>query len=391
MNISTLKDGNFNSKKVLLRLDLNVPLNEKNEVIDNTRITESLPTIKYLQDQNAKIIILSHLGRPDGKVVEALRLNQVAIELTKLLGKSVKKLNETIGEKVKNEINNMTDEEIILLENTRFYPEEEENEDNFSKELATYADAFVNDAFGTVHRAHASTVGLTKFLPSYAGLLLEKEINVLSSLIKDPKKPLTLITGGAKIDTKIGILDNFLDIADSFLMGGALANTFLAAQGINIAASKSENDKVVVARDFIEKSKSKILIIPIDVKVINALNEAKNIDLGTQTLDPDMKILDIGEKTIQKFIEIISKSQTIIWNGPLGLFEMTGFEMGTKRIAEAVANANAVTVLGGGDTIDAVKRFGIDLNKFTHVSTGGGAMLEFLEGKELPGIQALLK
>lgn len=389
MKISTLKDGDFKSKKVLLRLDLNVPLNEQMEIEDNTRIVESLATLKFLLSQNAKIIILSHLGRPDGKVVENLRLQAVVIELSKLLGKEVKKLNECIGENVKVEISNMKDGDIILLENTRFYPGEEANDESFSKELASYADVFVNDAFGTVHRAHASTVGLTKFLPSYAGLLLEKEISVLSSLMENPKKPLALIAGGAKIDTKIGILEHFLGIADYFMIGGALANTFLAAQGYEIGASKSENDKVPVAKKFINESKNKVLALPTDVKVQTANGELKNVDLSNEKVATDMRILDIGDKTTEKFIELIAKSETIIWNGPLGLYEMRGYENGTKKVAEALANSAKVTVLGGGDTVDSVKRFGFSMEKFTHISTGGGAMLEFLEGKVLPGIQAL--
>lgn len=387
MKISSLKDGDFKSKKVLLRLDLNVPLNEQKEIEDNTRILETLDTIKFLLSQNAKVIILSHLGRPDGKVVEDLRLNPVVSELSKLLGKEVKKLDECIGESVKSYIQNMKDGDVVLLENTRFYPGEEANDDAFSKELASYADVFVNDAFGTVHRAHASTVGLTKFLPSYAGLLLEKEIRVLSGLMENPKKPLALIAGGAKIDTKIGILEHFLGIADYFMIGGALANTFLSAQGHEIGASKSENDKVPVAKSFIEKAQN--LILPIDVKVQTAQGEVKNIDLSTEKIASDMKILDIGDKSVEKFIEVISKSETIIWNGPLGLYEMRGYENGTKKIAEALANSGKVTVLGGGDTVDSVKRFNFPIENFTHISTGGGAMLEFLEGKVLPGIQAL--
>ena len=313
----------------------------------------------------------------------------MALELSKLLGKEVKKLDECLGENVKNVIAGMNDGDIILLENTRFYPGEEMNDDAFSKELASYADLFVNDAFGTVHRAHASTVGLTKFLPSYAGLLLEKEINVLSGLMENPKKPLMLIAGGAKIDTKIGILEHFLNIADYFLIGGALANTFLSAQGHEIGASKSEAEKVSVAKTFIDQAKGKVLVLPIDVKVQTAQSEIKNIDLSNEKVASDMKILDIGDKTIEKFLELITKSETIIWNGPLGLYEMSGHENGTKKIAEALANCGKVTVLGGGDTVDAVKRFGFPTEKFTHISTGGGAMLEFLEGKVLPGIQAL--
>lgn len=389
MKISTLKDGDFRSKKVLLRLDLNVPLNEQMEIEDNTRIVESLATVKFLLSQNAKIIILSHLGRPDGKVVENLRLNPLVPELSKLLSKEVKKLDECIGENVEKYIAMMSDGGIVLLENTRFYPGEEANDDTFSNELASYADVFVNDAFGTVHRAHASTVGLTKFLPSYAGLLLEKEISVLSGLMENPKKPLALIAGGAKIDTKIGILEHFLNIADYFMIGGALANTFLAAQGYEIGASKSENDKVLVAKKFIDESKNKVLALPTDVKVQTAGGELKNIDLGNEKVASDMRILDIGDKTTEKFIELIAKSETIIWNGPLGLYEMRAYENGTKKVAESLANSGKVTVLGGGDTVDAVKRFGFSTEKFTHISTGGGAMLEFLEGKVLPGIQAL--
>lgn len=389
MKLPVLKDAIVRGKRVLLRCDLNTPLTPDGKVQDNTRIKESLPTIKFLLENGARLIVLSHLGRPDGKVVESLRLNPVADELSVLLGSSVKKLDSCLD--ALDEVMALNDGEICLLENTRFYPGEEENDPLFTEKLARLGEIYVNDAFGTVHRAHSSTSGLAAFLPSYAGLLLEKEINVLSKLLEEPKRPMCLITGGAKIGTKIGILENFLPIADYFLIGGALANTFLAAQGVSIGSSMCENEKISVAKNFLDKSNDKIVILPSDVIVSKDVSKdavARNINLDS--IDHNDKILDIGINTVSKFLEAISKSATVIWNGPLGLYEFPQFANGTHAVADALAKSNVTTIIGGGDTIDAINNFSIPLEKFSHISTGGGAMLEFLEGKELPGIHALM-
>lgn len=389
-NIASISDADLDDKKVLLRLDLNVPI--KNAVIeDETRIIESLNTIKFLLEKKCKIIIVTHLGRPDGIFVDDLKVDIIALSLEKKLGVKVMKLDESIGEDVNNTINNSS-ESVFLLENIRFYEGEEKNDAEFSKQLASLADVFVNDAFAVSHRAHASTVGVCKHLPSYAGFLLEKEIKNMSKLFVNPEKPLTLITGGAKIDTKIGILEHFIDIADYFIIGGALANTFLAAQGYNIGSSLYESNKLDIANHFLNlaSNKNKIVILPTDVVVSTDINTKSDIVLVNQ-IGEDQKILDIGPKTISTAIDLINKSKTIVWNGPLGLYEYPAFAMGTKLIGEGIARSSADSIVGGGDTIDAVNKFDIPLESFSHVSTGGGAMLEFLEGKELPGISSLIR
>jgi len=397
MDIRTLKDiENLEGKKVLLRVDFNVPMNKTTgEIEDDTRIVESLPTIKFLSGKGAKIIIMSHLGRPDGTVKEELRLNKIGELLSKLLNKPVKKLDEVLSENVKQEVEKMKNGEIILLENMRFRKEEEECEPNFTKELSSLGEIFVNDAFGTAHRKHASTAGLADFLPVYAGLLMEKEISNLSKVLDEtPAKPITMIFGGAKIDTKIGIIQHFLDKADYFLIGGGLANTFLFAKKINIGDSLCEKDKSDIATQIIEKLNSKegSLNLPIDAVIAKELsNEAQAEEVAIESLPEGMKILDIGSKTASHFSEIIKKSGTVIWNGPLGVYEYKPFMNGTKQVAEAIAESKCTSIIGGGDTADCIKKLGIPEEKFTHVSTGGGACIEFLSGDKLPGIEILRK
>lgn len=389
-NIASISDADLDGKKVLLRLDLNVPI--KNAVIeDETRIVESLDTIRFLLEKKCKIIIVTHLGRPDGKFVEDLKVDIIAISLEKKLGVNVMKLDESIGENIINTINNSS-ESVFLLENIRFYEGEEKNDAEFAKQLASLADVFVNDAFAVSHRAHASTVGVCKYLKSYAGFLLEKEIKNMSKLFINPEKPLTLIAGGAKIDTKIGILEHFIDIADFFIIGGALANTFLAAQGYKIGSSLYEPNKLDIANNFLKLAadKKKTIILPTDVIVSTDINTGSDTVLINQ-IEDGQKILDIGPKTISEAIDVINKSKTIVWNGPLGLYEYPAFAMGTKLIGEGIAQSSADSIIGGGDTIDAINKFKIPLESFSHVSTGGGAMLEFLEGKELPGISSLMR
>lgn len=386
---------NIKGRHVLLRVDFNVPV-DKNGVSDDTRIVETLPTIKLLLRKKAKVIVITHLGRPEGHVVDSLKLDAIATHLQKLLKKKVEKLHNCVGKSVEASIKKMHAGEIVLLENVRFHPQEEACETAFTKDLANLGDIFVNDAFAACHRKHSSTAGVSKYLPSYAGLLVEQEIKNLTPIMKNPKKPLTLIIGGAKIDTKIGLIKSFFNKADYIIIGGALANTFLAAQGYDIGKSLCEHNKIETAREILmlaEKKKQKI-ILPQDAILADIVTEyAQTVDLPLEDIEGHMKILDIGSKTQKIFAEIIKKSKTVIWNGPLGLSEFTPFSSGTRAIATAMAKlkGKAKTFIGGGDTIDAIQRLGISRKRFTFVSTGGGAMLEFLEGKKLPGIEVLMK
>lgn len=391
MSIQTLADASVEGKIVVMRVDFNVPL--KDGVIqESTRITATLPTIQKLQEMGAKkIVLLSHLGRPKGERKEELSLKPISIELSNQLDQPVKFVNDCIGDTVKNEINN-SDENIILLENVRFHSSEKDNDESFSKQLAELGDVYVNDAFAVSHRAHASTVGITKNLPSYAGLLLQAEVDAMGGIFRNAKKPICIVVGGAKIDTKIGILQKFIDIADYILVGGALANTFIAARGFNIAESKYEEDKVELAQEIMLSAEQKgdIFSIPRDVIAVSEISEtAEKIDIPVEDVVGDMKIVDIGSVCAKRYAEIIEKSGTIIWNGPLGIHEMSNFSQGSKVVADAIKDSDGVTIVGGGDTLDFLTRNNYDFSKFDHVSTGGGAMIEFLEGKELPGIAAL--
>ncbi len=394
MKIRTLKNlASLKGKKVLLRVDFNVPLKKDGSVQDDTRMVESLPTIKYLQKKGARIIIVSHLGRPDGKVKEELRLTKVAKHLQKILKKPVKKVDECIGEKVEKAIGTLKDGQILMLENVRFHKEEETCEVNFTKKLASLTDIYVNDAFGTAHRRHASTAGVADYLKAYAGLLMEKEIKHLSPLLdKKIARPLTMIFGGAKIDTKIGIIQHFLKKADYFLMGGALANTFLYAAGHNVGGSLYEKDKKEVATKIMKEAGKEKFILPIDVVVSNEISDkAKTKNVSISDVAADMKILDIGKQSALNFCKILAKSKTVIWNGPLGLCEFKPFQKGTEVVGKFLAKKKCTSILGGGDTADSLKRLKIKPTKFTHVSTGGGACIEFLSGEKLPGIEALKK
>ncbi len=371
-----------------MRVDLNVPMQD-GEITEDSRIQKVIPTIQYLLDRGAAVILMSHLGRPKGQVVEELRLDPVAKKLSKLLQKKVQKTNETIGEKVNAKKEKLFSGEILLLENTRFHPEEVENDYGFAKELATHVDLFVQEAFGTAHRAHASTQGIMRFLPSYIGFLIDKEVEMLGRVMESPDHPLTVVMGGAKIDTKIGVIRNFFDIADQILIGGGLANTFLAAQGYEIGKSLYQADKMETARQILQEAQEKNveLLIPEDIVVAEEISEKALIThKNIKEVQPSEKILDIGPVSAEKFSSILLEAKMIIWNGPMGLFEYTPFLEGTKRVADAIRAANAVTLLGGGDTIKALTKLHMQEDNFTHVSTGGGAMLEFLEGKNLPGM-----
>lgn len=391
MKLKTLKDASLDGKRVLVRADLNVPIKD-GHVQDDTRIKAFLPTLQYLIDHGCRVIVMTHLGRPKGAFNAEFKVDAVGEALSKVLGKKVHKLDECIGEEVEKAVSEMQSGEVILLENTRFHAEEEANDEAFSKALSGLADVFVSDGFGTVHRAHASTVGVAKFLPAYAGFLVEREVEVLSGVLENAKKPVCLVIGGAKIDTKIGVLQKFLNIADYFLIGGALANTFLASEGYEIGKSLFQEDKIDVAREFLLSSESKreYVYLPIDVVAADEVSaDAEAVDLKVDGVTSGMNILDIGKMTVELFVKCIAEAGTIIWNGPMGLYEFPQFANGTEQIAKAIANSPATTVVGGGDSSDAINNFNIPEEKFTHISTGGGAMLEFLEGKVLPGIEVL--
>ncbi|MBU2524759.1 phosphoglycerate kinase [Patescibacteria group bacterium] len=393
MHIKTLNEADLKNKKVLLRVDFNVPIDHFGEVQDDTRIRESLPTIREILRHDATLIIMTHFKRPKGVVVDEMRVNPIAEALAGLLKKHVKKFDKIYSDDIKQQLHKSNPGEIYMLENIRFEPGEESCDENFSKNLASLGDIFINDAFGTAHRKHSSTYGIASHLPSFAGLLLEREIDALNPLLEAPNRPLTIIIGGAKIDTKIALIRNFFDKADNILVGGGLANTFLAAAGYNVAKSLYEPEKLDIARDIMleaEKHHEKF-VLPSDCIVANEIGEdVETLNVPIKDIEGDMRILDIGKQSAQRFAEIIEKSKTIIWNGPLGLYEYKPFQKGSLAVAEMVAHSPGYTVLGGGDTVDCVKRLGFKKDQFSHVSTGGGAMLEFLEGKHLPGVEALL-
>jgi len=398
MNLKTLEQiPELKGKKILLRVDFNVPLTEADEngnreVQDNTRIAESLPTITHLLEKGAQLIILTHLGRPKGQVVDELRLDPIAKELQKLIPNKVQKSDAITSQHAHDEVNALQNGEVLILENVRFRKEEEKCEDQYTKELASLGDIYVNDAFGTAHRRHSSTAGLAEHLPAYAGKLMEKEIKALSPLLDNPEGPLTLILGGAKIDTKIGIIRNFIGKADHILVAGGIGNTFLAAAGHNLGKSLMQTDQFETAREIMmecQESHTKI-ILPHDlVAASEASDDAETVDAGVEDFIGDMKAFDLGKWSAEKFCNVITESKTIIWNGPVGLFERKPFQQGTKTIATCLAKHECTSIIGGGDTLNALNMFGIPAKAFTHISTGGGASLEFLEGKTLPGIEPL--
>ncbi len=384
-----LKNAKLKDKKVLIRVDFNTPLTREGHVEEDTRIQKSIPTLQYLLDQSvSQIIIMTHLGRPKGENDEHLKTNVLAQCLEKLMNQKVFKANAVTPTHLPE------NEKIVMLENLRFDKREKQNSEEMAKSLAKLADIYVNDAFGVCHREHTSVVAITKELPSYMGLLLEKEMEILSEILENPKKPLTLILGGAKIETKIGIMQNFINKADNIIVGGAMANTFLYAQGYDVGESLYEADKKQLAQEIMLDCEThhEKFITPKDLIVASeASNNVTTLTLPVEDIEGDMKIFDIGPASLARYLGIIKNSQTVIWNGPIGLFEFLAFEMGTRVIAEALANSKAKTILGGGDTLNALRRFGIPEESYDHVSTGGGAMLAFLEGSKVPGIEALKK
>ncbi|MGI6363099.1 MAG: phosphoglycerate kinase [Bacillota bacterium] len=393
MECKSIKSAAIKGKRVLLRVDFNVPMSA-GEVTDDTRIRAALPTIKHLRGQGARLILVSHLGRPKGTVKDELRLDPVARQLEKLLGAPVAKVDTAIGEEAQQAVSALKDGDVLLLENIRFYPGEEKNEPAFARELAQLADIFVNDAFGTAHRAHASTVGVADYLPAYAGLLMEREIQMLGQVLTAPRRPFVAIIGGAKVSDKIGVIRNLLAKVDTLLIGGGMANTFLAAKGFDLGESKVEEDKLDLARELLAEAEDLgvQLLLPADVVVADAFSA----DAGQQIVKAELGVpkgwmaLDIGPLARQQFAEAISKAATVVWNGPMGVFEFDAFATGTAAIAEAIADSKAFSVVGGGDSAAALEKLG-KADAIDHISTGGGASLEFLEGKTLPGIAILLK
>ncbi len=393
LNKKTLKDLDVKGKRVLVRCDFNVPIDEEGNITDDRRIRSSLPTINYLIENNAKIILMSHLGRPKGEPNPKLSLEPVAKRLSELLNKEVTfaKDDRVVSDKVKEIVSNMEEKDVVLLENTRFRKEETKNEENFAKELASLGDIYVNDAFGTCHRAHASNVGVSSFLPSAVGFLVEKEITVIGKALEKPERPFVAILGGAKVSDKIGVIENLLNKVDSILIGGGMSYTFLKAQGYEIGTSIVEDEKLDLARELMEKAKEKNvkLMLPVDVVVAKEFkNDTEFKTVPIDEIPADMMGMDMGQKSIEAFTEEIKKAKTVVWNGPMGVFEMENFKKGTDAIAKAMAEVDATTIVGGGDSASAVEKAGF-ASKMTHISTGGGASLELLEGKVLPGIAAI--
>ena len=393
MNKKTVKDIDLKDKRVLVRCDFNVPMDENKNITDNRRIVAALPTIKYLLEQNCKIILCSHLGRPKGEFKPEFSLAPVAKELSKQLNMEVVMAKDVIGEDACKKAEKLNNGEILLLENLRFHREETDNDPEFAKKLASFGEIFVNDAFGTAHRAHASTEGVTKFLPAVSGFLIEKELEFLGNALENPKRPYVAILGGAKVSDKIGVIDSLLEKVDTLMIGGGMAYTFFKAQGYSVGDSLCEEDKCDLALELMAKAKEKgvKMLLPIDTKIGKEFKPDTESKTVAWTDIPDgWQGFDIGEKTIEMFRKELNGAKTIVWNGPLGLFEFEQFAVGTDAIAHKLANLNgAVTIVGGGDSAAAVEKAGL-ASKISHVSTGGGASLEFLEGKKLPGIEALL-
>ena len=399
MNKKTVKDIDVRGKRVLVRVDFNVPLDADRNITDDRRIVAALPTINYLLDNGAKVVLVSHLGRPEtdenGKVTPdsavKFSLAPVAKRLSELLGKPVTKTDDCIGDDVKKTVMEMKDGDVVLLENVRFYKKETKNDPAFAEKLASLAELYVNDAFGTAHRAHASTEGVTKFLPGVAGFLMQKELDYLGKAISDPERPFLAILGGAKVADKIPVIDNLLTKVNNLIIGGGMAYTFFKAQGLEIGKSLLDEEGLDLAKNAMAKAKDLgvNLVLPVDVVVGKEFsNDTERKAVDVDAIPADWMGMDIGPKTIEEFKKVIAASKTIVWNGPMGVFEMPNFAVGTKAVAQALADSSATTIIGGGDSAAAVEQMGFAA-KMSHVSTGGGASLEFLEGKELPGVVCL--
>ncbi|HHP5634402.1 phosphoglycerate kinase [Bacillus sp. UMTAT18] len=391
MNKKSIRDVDLKGKRVFCRVDFNVPMKE-GKITDETRIRAALPTIQYLVEQGAKVILASHLGRPKGQVVEELRLTPVAARLGELLGKDVKKADEAFGPVAQEMVAAMNEGDVLVLENVRFYAGEEKNDAELAKEFAALADIFVNDAFGAAHRAHASTAGIADYLPAVSGLLMEKELEVLGKALSNPERPFTAIIGGAKVKDKIGVIRHLLDKVDNLIIGGGLAYTFVKALGHEIGLSLCEDDKIELAKEFMQLAKEKGVnfYMPVDVVITEEFSETATTKIvNIDSIPSNWEGVDIGPKTREIYADVIKKSKLVVWNGPMGVFEMTPFSQGTKAVGQALADAEGTySVIGGGDSAAAVEKFGM-ADKMSHISTGGGASLEFMEGKELPGVVCL--
>ncbi len=391
MNKKTVKDIAVNGKKVLVRVDFNVPLDDNKNITDETRINAALPTIKYLLENGAAVILCSHLGRPKGEFNMKYSLAPVAARLKELFPGKVTFAEDVIGESAQKAVADIKAGEIVLLENLRFHAEEEKNVPEFAKKLASYADIYVNDAFGTAHRAHASTAGVADYLPAVAGFLIGKELDIMGKALENPERPFVAILGGKKVSDKIGVINNLLEKVDTLIIGGAMAYTFYKAMGLETGKSLVEEDKVELAKSLIEKAEAKgvKMLLPIDTLVADKFGEDANVqNVDRDKIPADWEGLDIGEKTRELFADAVKSAKTVIWNGPMGVFEIEKFAGGTKAVAAALAECDGITIIGGGDSAAAVEQLGY-ADKMTHISTGGGASLEFLEGLELPGVAAL--
>lgn len=391
LNKKSIQDIDVKGKKVLVRVDFNVPIDENGSITDDRRIREALPTIKYLTEHNAKVILMSHLGRPKGKFNMKYSLKPVAVRLSERLEADVKLAGDVVGEEVKAMVDSLKEGDVMLLENVRFYEEEEKNDKEFSKKLAELGDIYVNDAFGTAHRAHATTAGIADYLPSAIGFLIKKELEIMGKALTSPERPFIAILGGAKVSDKIGVIENLLDKVDALLIGGGMAFTFYKAEGHEIGKSILEADKVELAGEILKKAEEKRvkLLLPIDIVVAPEFNnDAPRKTVSVDMIPEDQLGLDIGENTREVFADIIKNAKTVVWNGPMGVFEMPNFAKGTFALAQALSECKGTTIVGGGDSAAAIEQLGF-ADKVTHISTGGGASLEFLEGKVLPGIDVI--
>ena len=392
LNKKTIEDIDVNGKRVLVRCDFNVPQDEEGNITDDRRIIAALPTIKYLMEHNAKVILCSHLGRPKGEFNMKYSLKPIAKRLSELLGKKVHMADDVIGDSAKCLVASLRAGDVMLLENVRFHKEEEANDMAFSKALAELADVYVNDAFGTAHRAHASTEGVAKYLPAVCGYLIQKEINVMGKALNNPVRPFVAILGGKKVSDKINVITNLIDKVDELLIGGGMAYTFFKAKGYEIGKSICEDDKVELAKELMEKAAHKgvKLLLPIDNVVATEFsNDAESKVVASNEIPADWEGVDIGPETVKLYGDALKNAKTVIWNGPMGVFEFDKFAVGTNEIAKILGGLDAITIIGGGDSAAAIEKGGF-ADKMTHISTGGGASLEFLEGKELPGIACLL-
>jgi len=391
MNKKTIKDIDVNGKKVLVRCDFNVPQDENGVITDNRRVVSALPTIQYLIDNNAKVILCSHLGRPKGEVKPEFSLEVVVKELSKLLNKEVILAKDIVGDDAKRVTSEMKEKEVVVLENVRFDSREEKNDSELSKEFASLADIFVNDAFGTAHRAHSSTAGVADYLPAVSGFLIEKELNFMGSVLKEPVRPFVAILGGRKVSDKIGVINSLLEKVDTLMIGGAMAYTFFKSMGYDVGNSICELDKLELAKELMEKAKTKgvKLMLPIDTKIGKEFSkDTESKTVKREEIPDGWEGFDIGEETIKIYKEELETAKTVLWNGPVGLFEFDQFAIGTNAIAETLSKIDATTIIGGGDSAAAIEKIGL-ADKMTHISTGGGASLEFLEGKILPGVECL--